>query len=200
MFRDQKRLLVCVRSILDTMGKKDTAQVKRLLVHVGKDRQRTRRSFGVFRWSGSFNRQLFTNSSAALGNLPSEVNFGAGSLTMCCSSSRMLIVIPPPWRLTPLLFLRLRFFSLVSSFFLSSGTGRDGESVPSKSDRSESSSDADSENGNRPSASSISEIPRDHTSDLTVYCAPCIRSGYGTRFGINNTSATSTMTITRTLI
>jgi hypothetical protein len=23
----------------------------------------------------------------------------------------------------------------------------------------------------------MSEIPKDHTSDLTVYCAPCIRSG-----------------------
>jgi len=55
-------------------------------------------------------------------------------------------------------------------------TGRPGERVPSKSDRSESSSD-DSENGKRPRANSISEIPNDQTSDFTVYCAPCMRSG-----------------------
>lgn len=96
----------------------------------------------------------------------------------------MLIVIPPPCRLTPLLF---RFFFL-SRFSLSAracaaflsvmAPGRLGESVLSKSDRSESSES--SENGNRPSASSMSEIPSDHTSDLTVYCAPWIRSGCGT--------------------
>jgi hypothetical protein len=49
--------------------------------------------------------------------------------------------------------------------------GRLGDSVPSKSDRSES-SDEDSANGNLPSASSIREMPVDHTSDLTVYWAP----------------------------
>jgi hypothetical protein len=54
--------------------------------------------------------------------------------------------------------------------------GRLGESVPSKSERSESSSE-DSENGKRPRASSISDMPRDQTSDFTVYWAPCIRSG-----------------------
>ena len=54
--------------------------------------------------------------------------------------------------------------------------GRAGDRVPSKSESS-SSSDVDSENGKRPRASSIKEMPSDHTSDLTVYCAPCIRSG-----------------------
>ena len=89
------------------------------------------------------------------------------------------MVIPPPCRLTPLLFRRFRLLSLLLSiFFFSSCTGRPGEREPSKSDRSESSSEVDSENGNRPSASTMSEIPRDHTSDLTVYCAPCIRLGY----------------------
>lgn len=58
------------------------------------------------------------------------------------------------------------------------GFGRPGESVLSRSERSDSSeSESESANGKRPSASSISEMPRDHTSDLTVYCAPCIRSG-----------------------
>lgn len=53
---------------------------------------------------------------------------------------------------------------------LSPDGGRPGESVPSRSDKSESSdSESDSANGNRPSASSMSEMPRDHTSDLTVY-------------------------------
>jgi hypothetical protein len=96
----------------------------------------------------------------------------------------MLIVIPPPWRLTPLLF-RLFFFAFFSSrsffdFGGGSAIGRDGESVPSNSDRSESSSpDDESAKGKRPSASSMSEMPSDQTSDLTVYCAPCIRSGCG---------------------
>lgn len=94
----------------------------------------------------------------------------------------MLIVIPPPWRLTPLLF---RFFFL-SRFSLSAlisaadlsvrFPGLDGERVLSKSERSES-SDEESEKGKRPRASSINEIPSDQTSDLTVYWAPCIRSG-----------------------
>ena len=88
----------------------------------------------------------------------------------------MLMVIPPPWRLTPLLF-RFFFFSRRSrsAAEIAMSPGRLGESVDSKSDRSESS--ASSENGNRPSASSMSEIPRDQTSDLTVYCAPWMRSG-----------------------
>jgi hypothetical protein len=54
--------------------------------------------------------------------------------------------------------------------------GRLGDNVPSKSERSES-SDEDSAKGNLPNASSISEMPVDHTSDLTVYWAPWIRSG-----------------------
>jgi hypothetical protein len=88
----------------------------------------------------------------------------------------MLIVIPEPCKLTPLLF-RLSFFTL--SIILERG-GRPiepGESVPSKSERSESSSD-DSAKGKRPSASSMSEMPKDQTSDLTVYWAPCMRSGW----------------------
>ena len=109
----------------------------------------------------------------------------------------MLMVMPPPCRLTPLLFRRLRLLSLLLSFFFSSGTGREGESVPSNSDRSESSSEADSEKGNRPRASSMSEIPRDHTSDLTVYCAPCIRSGYKISIGLSDLG---TMAMARTLI
>lgn len=129
----------------------------------------TSKSFGVFLASGSFNKQLSTKSSASLGNLPSGVNLGAGSFTICCSSSKILIVIPPPCKLTPLLF---RFF-LLSAFSFSAllragGRGREGDSVPSNSDRSESSS-SDSAKGKRPRASSISEIPRDQTSDLTVY-------------------------------
>ena len=92
----------------------------------------------------------------------------------------MLIVIPPPWRLTPLLFLFF-FFSLRSrsacacAAETASSPGRLGESVFSKSDRSESSES--SEKGKRPSASSMSEIPSDQTSDLTVYGEPWIRSG-----------------------
>ena len=131
----------------------------------------TSRSLGVFLCSGSFSRQLSTKSSASLGNRPSGVNLGAGSLTICWSNSRMLIVIPPPCRLTPLL-LRFFFFSFASlESFVARGAGRLGDSVPSKSERSES-SDEDSAKGNRPSASSIREMPSDHTSDLTVYCAP----------------------------
>lgn len=139
----------------------------------------TRRSFGVCLASGSFSRQLSTKTSASLGNRPSGDNLGAGSFTICCSNSRILIVIPPPCRLTPLLF---RFFFLSRFSFAARASARFkfpgllGDSVLSKSDRSES-SDAESENGNRPKASSISDIPSDHTSDLTVYCAPCIRSG-----------------------
>ena len=151
---------------------------------------RTRSSLGVGLSSGVFNKQLSTKSSASRGKRPSGVNFGAGSLTICCRSSKILIVIPPPCRLTPLL-LRLSFL-LVSpflSFFsrLRAGgkgipdiePGRWGESVPSKSSKSDKSESdvSSSENGKRPNASSISEIPRDQTSDLTVYCAPWIRSG-----------------------
>ena len=53
--------------------------------------------------------------------------------------------------------------------------GRAGESVPSRSESE--SSDEDSEKGKRPRASSIRDMPRDQTSDFTVYCAPCMRSG-----------------------
>jgi len=90
----------------------------------------------------------------------------------------MLIVIPPPCKLTPLLFLLAFFFDfcLVGSSDKLRLPGRAGESVFSNSE-SDSSSDVDCEKGKRPRASSIKEIPRDHTSDLTVYCAPCIRSG-----------------------
>lgn len=89
--------------------------------------------------------------------------------------------MPPPCKLTPLL-LRLSFAPV---FFLmraggspdnETDPGRRGESVFSKSE-SDSPSDVDSEKGKRPRASSINEMPSDHTSDLTVYWAPCIRSG-----------------------
>jgi len=145
--------------------------------------KRTSKSFGVFLLSGSFNRQLSINISASFEYLPSGVNRGAGSLTICCSSSKILIVIPPPCKLTPLLF-RLSFFGV---FLLiraggrpesESDPGRAGDRVPSKSESPPSSSDTDSEKGKRPRASSIKEMPSDHTSDLTVYGAPCIRSGY----------------------
>lgn len=43
---------------------------------------------------------------------------------------------------------------------------------------SESSASPESENGNRPRANSISDTPSDQTSDLIVYGAPWIRSGY----------------------
>ncbi len=140
----------------------------------------TNKSLGVFRMSGSFSRQLSMKSSASFGYRSSGVSRGAGSFTICCRSSRMLIVIPPPCRLTPLLF-RLSFFD-VFLFIRAGGSpdsdiepGRAGDRVLSNSESE--SSDVDSENGKRPKASSISEIPSDHTSDLTVYCAPCIRSG-----------------------
>lgn len=87
----------------------------------------------------------------------------------------MLIVIPPPCKLTPLLFL-LSFFAVFTRGRAGGrpntrDPGRAGESVPSKSERSESSDD-DSENGKRPSASSIKDTPSDQTSDFTEYCAP----------------------------
>jgi hypothetical protein len=142
----------------------------------------TRRSFGVFLASGSFSKQLSTKSSASLGKRPSGVSLGAGSFTMCWSSSRILIVMPPPCKLTPLLFRffflsRFSFSALASSLDLRARfPGLLGDSVLSKSERSES-SEAESEKGKRPRASSVKEIPNDQTSDLTVYCAPCIRSG-----------------------
>ena len=82
--------------------------------------RRTRRSFGVFRASGSLSKQLSTKSSASFGKRPSGVRRGAGSFTMCWRSSRILIVIPPPWRLTPLLF---RFFFLSFCSFVSVSAG-----------------------------------------------------------------------------
>lgn len=140
----------------------------------------TNNSLGVGLASGSFKRHESTNCSASAENRPSGVSLGAGSFTMCCKSSRMLIVIPPPWRLTPL---DLRF-SFLSVFFLDTAAeiagrwlpGLEGERVPSRSERSES-SESESAKGNRPRASSIKLIPNDHTSDFTVYCAPCMRSG-----------------------
>ena len=63
--------------------------------------------------------------------------------------------------------------------------GRSGWRVPSRSERSESSeSSVLLEKGKRPRASSMREMPRDQTSDLTVYCAPCIRSGYERMLGM----------------
>jgi hypothetical protein len=56
---------------------------------------------GVLLSSTSFIKHASTNASASLENLPSGPNLGAGSLTIWCMSSIMLIVIPPPWRETP---------------------------------------------------------------------------------------------------
>ena len=87
--------------------------------------------------------------------------------------------MPPPCKLTPLDF-RRSFFAFLSLSLMTGGKVMVlGERVPSKSEKSESSG-SDSEKGKRPSASSINEIPSDQTSDLTVYWAPCIRSGYTT--------------------
>ena len=90
----------------------------------------------------------------------------------------MLIVLDPPCRLTPIL---LRFLSLSSLDFFwpaeALNGGLPGDKVFCRSSKSESSDAWSSENGNRPSASSIRETPSDQTSDLTVYCAPWIRSG-----------------------
>lgn len=147
------------------------------VIHVSEMSKHTSSSLGVIRASGSLNKQLSTKSSASLGNRPSGVSRGAGSFTICCNSSRMLIIMPPPCKLTPLDF-RRSFFVFLSLSFLTGGKVMVlGERVPSKSERSESSG-SDSEKGNRPRASSINEIPSDQTSDLTVYWAPCIRSGY----------------------
>ncbi len=46
---------------------------------------------------------------------------------------------------------------------------------------SKSISSGESEKGNRPRASSIREMPRDQTSDLMVYGAPWMRSGWKQR-------------------
>jgi len=106
---------------------------------------------------------------------------GAGSFTICCSSSKILIVVPPPCRLTPLLFLLFFFvkFDLRERSDKLREPDHPGESVFSYSG-SLSSSEVGCENGKRPRASSIKEIPSDHMSDLTVYWAPCIRSGFVT--------------------
>ena len=154
--------------VLDQSRGPSTQTVRKTDKEVRKE-SHTKSSFGVFLTSGSLNKQLSMNASAA-GCVPGG-NLGAGSLTMCCKSSRMLIVMPPPWRDTPLLF-RLSFFAVDDGGkAIGPGPGFEGESVPSKSERSESSS-GESEKGKRPSASSIREIPRDQTSDFTVYWAP----------------------------
>ena len=97
----------------------------------------TNKSLGVFLLSGSFNRQLSINDSATLGYRPSGVSRGAGSFTICCNNSKILIVIPPPCRLTPLLF-RLAFLFCIVFFRRAGGRpesdmdpGRAGDSVPS---------------------------------------------------------------------
>jgi hypothetical protein len=72
----------------------------------------------------------------------------------------MLIVWPPPPKLTPLL-----------------ACGRFGSVALG----SKSISSGESEKGNRPRASSIREMPRDQTSDLMVYGAPWMRSGWKQR-------------------
>jgi hypothetical protein len=86
----------------------------------------------------------------------------------------MLIVCPPPPRLTPLSF----FFFFPSSLGGLEDRGRVGSGSTTSSSLSEAES-GESENGNRPRASSMRDTPRDQTSDLIVYGAPWIRSGYG---------------------
>jgi hypothetical protein len=54
--------------------------------------------------------------------------------------------------------------------------GRVGSGSTTSSSLSEAES-GESENGNRPRASSMRDTPRDQTSDLIVYGAPWIRSG-----------------------
>jgi hypothetical protein len=56
-------------------------------------------------------------------------------------------------------------------------SGRVGSGSTTSSSLSEAES-GESENGNRPRASSMRDTPRDQTSDLIVYGAPWIRSGY----------------------
>ena len=80
---------------------------------------------------------------------------------------------PPPPRLTPLSF----FFFLPSRLGGLEDRGRVGSGSTKSSSLSEAES-GESENGNRPRASSMSDTPSDQTSDLMVYGAPWIRSGY----------------------
>ena len=80
---------------------------------------------------------------------------------------------PPPPRLTPLSF----FFFLPSRLGGLEDRGKVGSGSTNSSSLSEAES-GESENGNRPRASSMSDTPRDQTSDLMVYGAPWIRSGY----------------------
>lgn len=142
--------------------------------------------FGVGRNLTSFIRHLSTNSSAFE---PNFVRRGGSSLTMYCRRSKIditpffffgvcvLIVcfVARPW-VTPIVVPalddargRVAFDGLNVELALSVKSS----SIPSLS----LSSSSISENGNLPSAISTSVIPKLHTSDFTVYCAPCIRSG-----------------------
>jgi len=82
-------------------------------------------------------------------------------------------VCPPPPRLTPLSF----FFFLPSRLGGLEDRGKVGSGSTNSSSLSEAES-GESENGNRPRASSMRDTPSDQTSDLIVYGAPWIRSGY----------------------
>lgn len=146
---------------------------------MGLEASRTSNSFGVGLLSGSLNRQASRNSSASFGYAPAGVSRGAGSLTICCSNSKIDMVMPPPWRDTPL-DLRLSFLDAAASFFGRERGGGSpsrvllGDSVSCRSAKSSKSESppSSSAKGKRPSASSIKEMPRDQTSDLTEYCAP----------------------------
>lgn len=101
-------------------------------------------------------------------------NLGGGSLTIRCRSSSMDIWVepcPPPSSDTPSFRL-----GVVAPPPPPPPLGRVGESVPRKSSSSSSSSSS-SANGKRPNAISMMVIPKDHTSDFTLYWSPWIRSG-----------------------
>lgn len=148
---------------------------------------RTRRVFGLCLSSGSFIKQASTNSSSSSENW--GPNLGAGSRTIWCISSMMLIEDIPsaPNSIPRLLNLLFLFFLLnanvesrcVGVLFLRSESSL-SESLFFSSSRSErSSSSSTSQKGNCPVASSMSVIPSDHISDFTEYSAPWIRSGCG---------------------
>ena len=121
-------------------------------------------SCGDFRLFGSLSKQPSMNEVADSGNSRLRLtSLGAGSLTIWCSNSRILIVWPPPPKLTPLSF----FFFLPSSLGGLEDRGRVGSGSTRSSSLSEAES-GESENGNRPRASSMRDTPSDQTSDLIV--------------------------------
>ena len=150
---------------------------------------------GVGLLAGSLETQRSTNSVSSRGKTSLERtprcvevdvggNVGGGSLTMRWRSSSMLICVdpaPPPSRLTPCRLFRREERSAAPA--LPPPLGWCGEKVPSRSSSFSSplpasSVSLSSAKGNRPRAISMMEMPRDHTSDLTLYCPPWMRSGW----------------------